>query len=52
MTKYNSVNASLSNSQLNELKSAIKNITAVMLRLSSNMMVILMMRLIFHINYY
>ena len=37
MTQYNSLNVKLSNSQLNELKSAIKNGTNVILRLSSNM---------------
>ena len=37
MTQYNSVNVKLSNSQLNKLKSAIKNETDVVLRLSSNM---------------
>ena len=37
MTKYNSLNVKLSNSQLNKLKSAIKNGTDVVLRLSSNM---------------
>ena len=37
MTQYNSSNAKLSNSQLNKLKSAIKNKTGVVLRLSSNM---------------
>ena len=37
MTQYNSVNAKLSNSQLNKLKSAIKNETGVTLRLTSNM---------------
>ena len=37
MTQYNSLNAKLSNSQLNTLKSAIKNETEVVLRLSSNM---------------
>ena len=36
MTKYNSLNVKLSNSQLNQLKSAIKNGTDVVLRLSSN----------------
>ena len=36
MTQYNSLNAKLSNSQLNKLKSAIKNETDVILRLSSN----------------
>ena len=37
MTQYNSLNVKLSNSQLNKLKSAIKNQTDVVLRLSSNM---------------
>ena len=37
MTQYNSLNVKLSNSQLNKLKSAIKNKTKVVLRLSSNM---------------
>ena len=36
MTKYNSLNVKLSNSQLNKLKSAIKNETEIVLRLSSN----------------
>ena len=50
MTQYNSLNVKLSNSQLNKLKSAIKNETEVVLRLSSIWLVILMMRLIFLIN--
>ena len=37
MTQYKSLNVKLSNSQLNKLKSAIKNETKVVLRLSSNM---------------
>ena len=37
MTQYNSLNAKLSNSRLNKLKSAIKNEAEVVLRLSSNM---------------
>ena len=37
MAQYNSLNVELSNSQLNKLKSAIKNQTEVVLRLSSNM---------------
>ena len=37
MTQYNSLNVKLSNSQLSKLKSAIKNETDVILRLSSNM---------------
>ena len=36
MIQYNSLNVKLSNSQLNKLKSAIKNETEVVLRLSSN----------------
>ena len=37
MTQYNSLNVKLSNSQLNKLKSAIKNKTGVVMRLSLNM---------------
>ena len=37
MTHYNSLNVKLSNSQLNKLKSSIKNETGVVLRISSNM---------------
>ena len=37
MTLYNSLNVKLSNSQLNKLKSTIKNETEVVFRLSSNM---------------
>ena len=37
MTQYNSLNVKLSNSKFNKLKSAIKNETKVVLRLSSNM---------------
>ena len=37
MTQYNSLNVNLSNSQFNKLKSATKNETDVVLRLSSNM---------------
>ena len=36
MTQYNSLNVRLSDSQLNKLKSAIKNKTEVVLRLSVN----------------
>ena len=36
MTQYNSLNVKLSNSQLNKFKSATKNETEVVLRLSSN----------------
>ena len=37
MTQHNSLNVKLSNLQLNKLKSAIKNETEVVLRLSPNM---------------
>ena len=37
MTQYKSLNVKLSNSQLNKLKSSIKNETDVVLRISSNM---------------
>ena len=37
MTHYNSLNVKLSNSQLNKLKSEIKNEAEVFLRFSSNM---------------
>ena len=37
MTQYNSLNLKLSNSQLNKLKTVIKDETKVVLRLSSNM---------------
>ena len=36
MTQYNTLNVKLSNSQLNKLKSGIKNCTLVTLNLSSN----------------
>ena len=37
MAQYNSLNVTVSNSQLNKLKSAIKNETDVVLRISSGM---------------
>ena len=37
MTQYNNLNVKLSNSELNKLKSSIKNETDVVLRISSNM---------------
>ena len=37
MTQYSSLNVKLPNSQLNKLKSAIKNETEIAFRLSSNM---------------
>ena len=36
MTQYSSLNVKVSTSQLNKFKSAIKNVTKVVLRLSSN----------------
>ena len=36
MTQYNTLNVKLSNSQINKLKSEIKNGTEVTLRISSN----------------
>ena len=36
MTQYNTLNVKLSNSQLNKLKSGIKTVTKVTLKLSSN----------------
>ena len=37
MTQYNSLNVKLSNSQLNKLKSSMKNETDVFVRISSSM---------------
>ena len=37
MTQYNKINIKLSNSQLNKLKSAIKNETEVIIRIVPNM---------------
>ena len=37
MTQYNRLNTKLSNSKVNKLKSAIKNETEVVIRLSPNM---------------
>ena len=49
MAQYNSLNVKLSNSKLNKLKSAIKNKTEIVLRLSSSM---IENKLIFHMNCY
>ena len=51
MTQYNRLNVKLSNSQLSKLKLSIKNETDVVLRISSNMVVIQMIILIFLMNY-
>ena len=52
MTKYNTLNIKLSHSQLNKLKSGIQNPTEVTLHFHEMWLVILMIRLIFHRNYY
>ena len=52
MTRCNTLNVKLSNSQLSKLKSAIKNGTEVTLNLSQILLVILMMKMIIHISYY
>ena len=51
MTQYNTLNVKLSNSQLNRLKQGIKNDTEVTLKISWNVLVIIMMKLIFRISY-
>ena len=50
MTQYNSLNVKLPNSQLNKLKSSIKNKTDVVLIISSNMVSNSMIILIFLVN--
>ena len=52
MTQYNSLNVELSNSQLNNLKSALKNETEIVLRLSSNMIGSCDNETNFHKNYF
>ena len=52
MTQYNTLNVKLSNSQLNKLKSEIKNGTEVTLKNYQMLLVILMMKIIFRINCY
>ena len=52
MAQYNSLNLKLSNSQLNKLKSIIKNEKEVVLRLSSNMIGNSNDEANFHMNYY
>ena len=49
MTQYNIGNIKLS--QLNKLKSATKNETGVTLRASSKWLIILVMKLIFHVDF-
>ena len=48
MTQYNTLNVKLSNSKISKLKSEIKNGTEVILKLSSNIKIMM----IFHINCY
>ena len=52
MTQDNTLSRKLSNSKLNKLKSGVKIGVEVTLNLSSNGLTIIMMRLIFHIDYY
>ena len=52
MTQYNSLNVKLSNSQLSKLKSATKNESEVVLRLSSNMIGNNEASLIINLNYH
>ena len=52
MTHYNTLNVNLSNSQLNKLKSGIKNGTKVNLKLSPNVFSDSNVQLTFPINYY
>ena len=52
MTQYNSLNVKLSNSQLSKLKSATKNESEVVLRLSSNMIGNNEVSLIINLNYH
>ena len=52
MTQHNTLNVKLSNSQLSKLKYAIENGIDVTLNLSSNLIEVLIMKLILHTNYY
>ena len=52
MSQYNTLNVKLSNSQLNKLKSGKKNGSEVTLKISSNVLMILLMKIIFRISYY
>ena len=53
MTQYNTLNVKLSNSQINKLKSGIKNCAEVTLKFHEMMLlVILMMRITFRISCY
>ena len=48
MVEYDKVNVKLSDSQLNKLKSVVKNQTGVTLRMSMKCL----MEIIYHMNYY
>ena len=52
MIQYNTLNVKLSNSQLNKLKSGIKNGTEVTFNFHQILLVILMIRPIFRISCY
>ena len=52
MTKCNTLNVKLCNSQLNKLKSAIKNGTEVTLNFYQTLLVIVMRKIISCISYY
>ena len=53
MTQYNTLNVKLSNSQLNKIKSEIKNGTEVTLKKSSKMLLIILnMKIIYYISCY
>ena len=52
MIQYSTLNVKLSNSHRNKLRSGIKYGTKVTLKFLQMLFVILMMRIIFHINYY
>ena len=52
MTQYNTLNVKLSNFPINKFKSRIKNGTEVTLKFHQVLLVILMMRVTFYINYY
>ena len=52
MTQYNTLNVTLSNPQLNKLKSGIKNNTEVTLKIHKMLLVILMTKIILRISCY
>ena len=52
MTQYNTLNVKLFNSQLNKLKSGIKNATEVTLKITSNVVGDSKMRIITRISCY